>query len=283
MGKGGCYNTFAHNFNTTKYTAMQKTMLAKSFLPFLAIVTLSACRKLPVATTAVPGQVYSYFNLPYLNADGRFLFQNNDVINDSALKRNTQISGNFYNTTNMVYSVGGMANIAGYNMQPNSNGQYQLSNLGNDSLYGKIISYSINLPATQGTGVLTGSFYSPAPIYATNIPPMTQVNIPPNSTFPITWGADANNTNSVNIMAEYFPTEQTNSLLAKGDSLFLDNSIMVPDNGSTSLPASFFAKFPTGALLWIFVGRGNAIYVQNGQYVYLLSGFFRSSFFAVKQ
>lgn len=256
--------------------AMQKTMLSKTLLPFFGIIILSACHKTPIGTiAAVPGTVYSYFNLPYLQkTNGEVLFEVNNGDNSQARTKGAQIYGGFATT-------GGTFNIGGYNINSGLS-----DNLTYDSLYGKVISYSIKPPINEGSSTLTGSLYSPAPIYATNIPMPSQTPnyIAANSPFTLTWNADANNTNGVNIEADYFPNSFQNwNLAAKGDSIYLENKMMLPDNGSMALPASFFAKFPTGANLWIYVGRGNAVYVQNGQYVYLISGFFRSSFFAVKK
>lgn len=254
---------------------MRKTMVVKTLLSFLGIIILSACRKTPITDTVVPGKVYSYFNRPYLQKiNGQVLFEVNNGDNSQARTKGAQIYGGFD-------AMGGTFNIGEYNINPSLS-----DNLAYDSLYGKVISYSIKPPINEGSALLTGSFYSPAPIYATNIPMPSQTPnyIAANSPFTLTWNADANNANGINIEADYFPTSFQNSdLAAKGDSLYIENSILLPDNGSSSIPASFFAKFPTGACLWIFVGRGNAVYVQSGKYIYLVNGFFRSSFFAVKK
>lgn len=258
---------------------MQKTTLVKSFLLTFAIVIFWGCHKTPIATIAVPGTVYSYFNLPYLKTNGNIIFEVNNTDNDhSSRTRGADFYGGFDNN-------GGVVNVAGYKVLPFA-GNFAPNNLAYDSLYRKVITYSIMPPTSEGTALLTGSFYSPAPIYATNIPMPNQTPnyIPSGVPFSITWKADGNNTNGINIEADYFPDSFQNwDLAAKGDSAYLQNSIMLPDNGSIELSVSFFAKFPKGANLLIFIGRGNAVYVQNSQYVYLVDGFFRSSFFAIKK
>lgn len=266
---------------------MKKTTgYKKLLLPILAITLLFGCHKvLAVDDVAVPGVVYSYYNKPYVkNTAGEFLFQTDITNNDSSIKKAAFFLGGF-DSIDATTRKDGIVNIAGYSLLPNPN-LNQFYNLAYDSLYGKVISYSIQPPSNEGSVVLKGSFYSPAPIYATNIPPISQTPnyIQPNSTFPITWKADANNTNGVNIWATYYPTRDGNwDLAAKGDSILIENRIMVPDNGSTALPSSFFSKFPTGGSLFIFIGRGNAVYVQSGQYIYLINGFFTSAFVAIKK
>jgi len=48
---------------------------------------------------------------------------------------------------------------------------------------------------------------------------------------------------------------------------------MVSDNGRTVLPASFFTKFPKNETIHLFIGRGNAIIFQSGNYRYFFGGF----------
>lgn len=262
--------------NTTKQT-LQIFLL-------IGIILNGACRKAPISqTVAVPGQVYSYFNLPYTKTNGQFLIANYALGNDSSEKKSATIQGNFYNTEKDSIYLGGPVNIAGYHILP-TGGNYQLYSLPFDSLFGRNVTLNITPPINMSTMPLTATFYFPAPIYVTNVKPRATVNIERNAAMPVSWGVDPNNTNGVNIKVEYSPSLSLNdSLRSLGDSALLTNSIVVPDNGSTVLPPDFFAKFPTGANLWVYVSRGNAMILQSGQYKFLLEEFFGTIFFAVKK
>jgi len=158
-----------------------------------------------------------------------------------------------------------------YHFTPGTSGQYSASNLSTDSLYGVNLTFNISAPQGNIDTPVTATFYSPAAIYITNNTaiPVTK-KLPYDSSLLVTWNADPKNVNGVNISAQFISDD---SLVNAGYPSIITNSLMVSDNGSTLLSASFFSKFPKGATLMLFVGRGNAMFVQSGNYRYYFEGF----------
>jgi hypothetical protein len=241
------------------------------FYAIFIVITLSACTK--TTPTSNSDVVESYYSLLQNNVDGSFLFQS-QINNNPSLKNIVLVTGFFYNKKNDKTEAGGPVLIGGYQLLPDTL-QYQSIHLSTDSLFGVDLTFRLIPPPSMDTASITATFYSPAAIYITNnsvVP--AQINLSSDSSLPITWNADSRNKNGVNIYADFLPTRFPNdSLFNVGYKNEINNSVMVPDNGRTILPASFFSKFPIGANIMLFVGRGNAIIVQSGIYRYYLGGF----------
>jgi len=217
-----------------------------------------------------PGVVKSFYGFPIDNADGLFLFQS-EMNNNPAQKKIAQFNGIFYGKDGKPIKGVGSLSMGIYHFVPDTGGQYSGVKLSTDSLYGVNLTFDISAPQDNIDTSVTATFYSPAAIYITNNTaiPVTK-KLPADSSLLVTWNADPKNINGVNINAQFISND---SLINAGYKPIITNSVMVTDNGSTLLPASFFSKFPKGGNLMLFVGRGNSMIVQSVTYRYFLGGF----------
>ncbi len=236
----------------------------------IATITMNGCHKQGGINNI--NTIESFYRLPKANLDGIFWFECENLENDTAKIRNAQLITRFYNHHTTTLLNGGALTINGRACV--NNGKMQ-----NDSLFSKNVSFTITPPPNTAPAPIAGTFYSPAGITITNAPKpsingYTPLTVQTNQPFTVTWNTDPNNTNGVEISAQYMANEPENdSLYRMGDTTFITNQMMLPDNGSAALPASFFAKFPKGATLWLMAGRGNGITVQSGGYFYQVAGF----------
>ena len=141
------------------------------------------------------------------------------------------------------------------------------------SLYGTDASYTIHPTVNQIAGgaepAISGSVYSPAAIYFRNFPRITVDTIVANMPMNIVWNADVKNENGVFVYADYQPVRPFNRAASStGYQTEIKAAVHVPDNGSTTLPASFFSKFPSVGVIELTIGRGNAQIVSSGTYQY---------------
>jgi hypothetical protein len=226
------------------------------------------------------------------------MFESNLSNNDPKLTDIVLAGGIFYDTSGNAQTGGGQVSIGNHTFTPNERGQYGFDkSLPQNGLYGTNVTFTLKPPkpntgnsstagissgrTTQTTGpivvadpTVTATIYSPAAISITNVAAMTPVTLTSNTFTTLTWNADPNNPNGVVIIAEYLPSRYINkNALAAGNATMMENSMNVTDNGSVSIPWSFFSQFPVGGHIILWVARGNYTIAANGDYNYLVGGY----------
>lgn len=235
--------------------------------------------------------IENYYKVMNTKVQGRFMFQSVIPNNEANVKKSVLIGGNFYDVETQVRSHGGTVYIGNNKLEPHTDGTYGFDSiLPREGLYGTDVTFSIIPPSYKpvlastngidpGIGNPTGppvstTIYSPTPISITNAPPRTPITFNANTSLPITWNADPNNPNGVVIIAQYIPERGINqSLMAAGYNHLLTSSELVTDNGSTTIPWSFFTSFPAGGHMVLWIARGNYTILANGSYNYQVGGY----------
>lgn len=288
-----------------------KNILIKYLAIFatLTIVVLSGCKR--ESKTAIQGAsdslqakagfldiLENYYKVQNTKVQGRFMFESMVPNNDPKVENTVLLGGNFYDEDAHARLYGGTISIGKNNIEPNSEGTYGFDKvLARDGLFGQNVTFTLTPDhkmvanssraaaltssgaTTQGQGAgstpsVTATIYSPAAISITNVAPQTPLLLAPGWALPITWNTDPNNTVGVSIIAEYLPLRPFNqSLVAAGFNTPLDKSILVPDNGSTVIPWSFFRDFPQNGHIILWVARGNYTIATDGTYNYQVGGY----------
>jgi hypothetical protein len=90
----------------------------------------------------------------------------------------------------------------------------------------------------------------------------------------ITWNAHPSNPNGVIVIAEFLPGRYINkTTLDRGYTKLMERTMLVTDNGSTSIPWSFFSIFPEEGHIILWIVRGNYSIVSDGKYNYQEGGY----------
>lgn len=265
------------------------SMLAMAFC-----IATTSCKKNdtipnPLVTNnrSIPDMMMSYKALVQKDVDGDFVVQsmtfNHEPISDLL---SAQIGGSFFDKQGNTIP-GGIVSI-GSNDLSVKNGFYGLDkNLSRDEFYGKKVTFKLHTPHAKKTSAnsstnavninnidisadnpdVTSTLYVPAAIYVNT----TNHNPDPSNT--ITWNADPNNTNGVVIVAEYDPGLTLNGLVAGTFPVPIRNSISVDDNGSTTLPTSFYSSFPPSSSVILYVGRGSYTIATSNGYNYRIGAY----------
>jgi hypothetical protein len=234
--------------------------------------------------------IESYYKFSTVKPDGKLMFESNLCNNDPQLTNIALVGGVFYDKQGNVETGGGPVSIGSYQLTANSKGTYGFDKmLPQKGLFGTKVTFTVN-NKSNGNGqsgnsqnTATATLYSPQPISVTNVPPRTPINLVANTATAINWNTDPNNPNGVIIIGEYLPTRYMNKKsLSAGYSKMIESSIQVPDNGSTSIPWSFFSKFPQGGHIILWVARGNYTILANGRYSYQVGGYTAASVWDVR-
>ncbi len=225
------------------------------------------------------GIIERYYKVTNTKVDGKFMFESNLCNNDPTLTNISLAGGIFYDKNGNPQTGGGLVSIGDNKWMPNSHGTYGFDKaLPQKSLFGHDVTFTLTPPSQlttiAGTNTVTTTLYSPQPISITNVPPRTSVILVPYQNTTITWNADPNNPNGVIIIAEYLPSRYTNkSALSAGNTHVIESSMLVQDNGSTSIPWSFFSNFPAIGHIILWVARGNYTIAGDGTYNYQVGGY----------
>ena len=228
--------------------------------------------------------IESYYKFSTIKPDGKLMFESNLCNNDPSLTNIALVGGVLYDKQGNVEIGGSPISIGDYLLSPNTKGTYGFDKmLPQTGLFGTNVTFSVNNRNTNNTNntkpnngqsVATATLYSPKAIIITNVAPRTPINIVPIQTTIVNWNTDVNNPNGVIIIGEYIPTRYMNKKsLTAGYSKLIESSLKVPDNGSTSIPWSFFSKFPEGGHIILWVARGNYSILSNGKYLYQVGGY----------
>jgi len=243
-----------------------------------------------------------YYKMQNTKTEGSFMFQSN-LTNNDPKQTKTVLMGGFFNDTKGKFETdGGDVSIAG-KLLTNKNGWYGYDKVESQAgMYGTNVTFTLNTPISQGGSgassqsqaaagynqkqtqsassapsaatTLSTTLYSPKPITITNIAPRTTINLVQNASTTITWNADPLDSNGVVIIASYLPTRIFNVFPhSQGYTTVLTSSELVPDNGGTTLPWSFFSQFPQGSHITLWVARGNYTILANKDYSYKVGGY----------
>lgn len=235
------------------------------------------------------GIIERYYKVANTKVDGKFMFESNLCNNDPTLTNISLAGGIFYDKNGNPQTGGGLVSIGDNKWMPNSLGTYGFDKaLPQKGLFGQDVTFTLTPPSelttVAGINTVTTTLYSPLPISITNVPPMTSVTLLPNNPTTLNWNADPNNPNGVIIIAEYLPTRYVNkSALSAGNSYLIESSMLVPDNGSASIPWSFFSNFPAIGHIILWVARGNYTIAGDGTYNYQVGGYSAAAVWDVKQ
>lgn len=267
-----------------------KKLFVFSLLLSILLVICASCSKKKEITKTSPASAEStdllsiiekYYKFSTIKPDGKIMFQSNLTNNDPSLINTAVIGGVFYDKDGNVDKSPGKISIGGYQLTPSENGTYGFDKvLPQKGLFGTNVTFTVNkgnsnlAASSRIQNVATATLYSPQPISITNVAPRTPINLVTNTATTITWNADPNNPNGVIIIGEYLPTRYMNKKsLTAGYSKMIESSKQVPDNGSTSIPWSFFSTFPPGGHIILWVARGNYTILANGTYSYQVGGY----------
>lgn len=257
----------------------------------------------PSTTGTMLDIITSFYKVQNTKADGSVLYQSNLCNNDPKLTKIVQASCVFYDTTgNKEDGDGSPVSIGTHKLVMNGHGTYGNEGvaLEQQGLYGTNVTFSITapskhiprsglvnstnnnrqsttnsvLPTINEQSTASTTIYIPAAINITNVPPTNVIALTNGAPTTITWNADPNNTIGVIIVAEYYPEFFNNKASYNaGNKQFIRQALNVPDNGSTSIPWSFFDQFPVGGHITLWVGRGNFAIASNGTYNYRVGGY----------
>ncbi|HLK31050.1 MAG TPA: hypothetical protein VKT28_20900 [Puia sp.] len=243
-----------------------------------------------------------YYKMQSTKTEGTFIFESNLTNNDPKITK-TVLKGGFFNDVSGKFETDGGDVSIGGEVMTNKNGWYGFDKVGAQSgMYGTNVTFNLNPPKSQGGSgaaiqsqgdagynqkqnqssaavqsgatTLSTSLYSPKPITITNIPAKSSIKLTPNTNTTLTWNADPLDSNGVVIIADYLPTRIFNYYTNKaGYTHALTSSELVPDNGSTTVPWSFFSQFPVGSHITLWVARGNYTILSNKDYSYKVGGY----------
>jgi hypothetical protein len=255
----------------------------------------------PVAqndNNGILGIIERYYKMQSTKTEGSFMFQSNLTNNDPQMTK-TVIMGGFFNDTKGVFETDGGDVSIGGKLLTNRNGWYGYNKVEPQAgMYGTNVTFSLNPPISQGgsaavlsqngqkqnqgqsgSTTLGGStqsatIYSPKAITITNVAPRATVKLVPNTNTTLTWNADPLDSNGVVIIADYLPARILNYYTNKaGNTHAISSSELVTDNGSTTIPWSFFSSFPVGSHITLWVARGNYTILANKDYSYKVGGY----------
>lgn len=280
-------------------------------LSILSILTLISCQKISSKKEVTSNYptietiIQNYQALTTTKLTGTFCVQSL-TINDQNNTNTAQIGGGFYDKDGSL-KKGGKVNIGGIEIQPKNNFFGFDKYLERNNFFGKNVTFNIddrntvsvpkyevspNLPApvgeggsgTGGSGGTGGggnggggtTVYIPQAIIAT----ATRVgtSIPTYHSYNIAWNADALNTNGVVIVAEYSHDLFDNTGIPTVTPV--RKSILVGDNGFTTLAYAWFNSFPRNSTIVLYVGRGNYTLVNEGGI--LIGGYTANAIFSIK-
>lgn len=264
-----------------------------NFLILLILIVSFSCNKTKDQTvkntsannnsTSLLDVIDKYYNYANTKVDGKFIFESNLCNNDPTLKNIALVGGVFYDKNGNKQTGTSSITIGNYKLLPNSNGTYGFDKVvSQDGLFGTDVAFSItppdnnalSSPSSVNATAATATVYSPLPISISNIPPKTPIVLTPNTSTQINWNADSKDTNGVIILGEYIPSRYVNkTALSNGYVYVVESSILVSDNGSYSIPWSFFSKFPGAGHVILWVARGNYSIASNGTYNYQVGGY----------
>ena len=219
-----------------------------------------------------------YYKLTTTKVDGKFIFESNLCDNEPSNSNIVTAGGAFYDKQGNIVNNGGTV-VIGTMTVPNHNGTFYIEKaVSQNGLYGTNVKFTIQPPTDILTGTqaadATASIYSPLPINITNIQPGTKLLLKANMSTSLTWNADPANSNGVVIMAEYIPSRSPNRNIASGGATgLIQHSQLVPDNGSYSIPWSFFSDYPPGGHVILWIARGNYAIASTSVYNYKVGGY----------
>src|SRR6185312_11351419 len=94
---------------------------------------------------------------------------------------------------------------------------------------------------------------------------------------------DPNDSNGVIVIAEFLPGRYVNkTTLSEGFTQLMEKTMLVPDNGSTSIPWSFFSIFPVEGHIILWIAIGNYSIASDGTYNYQVGGYTAAAVWDVK-
>ena len=260
----------------------------------------------PTTTGTMLDIITSFYKVQNTKADGSVLYQSNLCNNDPKLTKIVQASCVFYDTAGKKETGDGSpVSIGTHKLVMNDHGTYgnEGTALEQQGLYGTNVTFTVTapskhiprsaptnsssnnnnnrqsatnsvLPTINDQSTASTTIYIPAAITITNVPPTNVITLTNGQPTTITWNADPNNTIGVIIVAEYYPEFYNNQASYNaGNKQFIRQALNVPDNGSTSIPWSFFGQFPLGGHITLWVGRGNFDVASNGTYNYRVGGY----------
>lgn len=229
--------------------------------------------------------IEKYYKVANTKVDGKFMFESNLCNNDPALTNIALVGGIFYDKKGNAQTGDGQVSIGGNQYTQNRQGTYGFDKaLPQKGLFGTDVTFQITSPSsslstnqtrsTSSAKTLTTTLYSPAAISITNIPPSTPVTLVPFQNTLVTWNADPNNPNGVIVIAEFLPGRYINkTTLSQGYTNLMEKTMLVTDNGSTSIPWSFFSIFPQEGHIILWIARGNYSIAGDGKYNYQVGGY----------
>lgn len=274
------------------------TILVFILTPLLFIIS---CHKQNDSTGAATtddhfsllGTIEKYYKVSNTKVDGNFMFESNLCNNDPALTDIAIAGGVFYDPKGKVQIGDGQISIGTNQYNQNREGTYGFDRaLPQNGLFGTDVTFKITPPSALSTNqtrstssaqTLTTTLYSPSAISITNVPPRTPITLVPFQNTLLQWNADPSNPNGVVVFAEFLPARYINkTTLSQGFSHLIENSMLVTDNGSTSIPWSFFSIYPAGGHVILWVARGNYTIASNGTYNYQVGGYTAAAIWDVK-
>jgi hypothetical protein len=226
--------------------------------------------------------IESYYKVADMKADGKFIFESNLCNNDPSLKNIVTAGGVFYDKQGNVVNNSGAVSIGGMQLNNHDGTFYIDKPASQNGLYGTNVTFSIKSnplvqdlgTGTTSSGATTVSVYSPLPISITNVPANKPLTLTANTSTTLTWPADSKNPKGVVVMAEYIPSRSPNrNIAAAGATTLIENSELVADNGSTSVPWSFFSGYPAGGHIILWVARGAYTVASDSTYNYIVGGY----------
>lgn len=240
------------------------------------------------------GVIEKYYKVTNTKVDGKFMFESNLCNNDPSLTNISLAGGIFYDKNGNLQTGGGQISIGDNKWMPNAQGTYGFDKvLPQQGLFGTNVTFTLKPPSAQSNNqsrssgasasTLTTTLYSPLAISITNVPPQTSLTLVPYQNTLLQWNTDPKDSNGVIVIAEFLPGRYVNkTTLSQGYTYLMEKSMLVPDNGSTSIPWSFFSMFPAGGHVILWVARGNYSIAANGTYNYQVGGYTAAAVWDVK-
>lgn len=144
-------------------------------------------------------------------------------------------------------------------LSPNSDGSYQSNEFQFDevkSLYGKTVDIQLNGKAGDPAVILQQSLYIPKDLVMSSPLKQSATQVLARNT-PVLWNPDPQNTKGVYILIEFDPEAEENAAVNSTLQRYTYKLIQTDDDGVFTLSPDDFSNIPAGAIVDLWVGRGN--------------------------
>lgn len=237
---------------------MKKTFSLRHVLLLALPLFVAACQKenITQTTKGLPRleEAWGAYNTPVDGAVRIGGFKAMQTVPSGA----HDIRARFWNDQNKTTFLGDLT-LDSLVLSPNTEGVYQSNEFQFDevkSLYGKTVNIQVNDNSGNRTVVLQRGLYVPQDLVVSSPLKQSSSQVLQRNT-PVLWNPDPQNTKGVYILIEFDPEAEENAAFNNGVRRYEYNLIQTEDDGVFTLSPDDFSNIPAGAIVDLWVGRGN--------------------------